>query len=103
LAATQAVSVDDVAEVLTCWLEVLSTRVRFAHSQNAQELARVLGASEWSQLGFNKRLWQALYDDVLQVQQQLQRANQLNALLLFEQLWLKLAKLVMKAQQPMSM
>lgn len=100
LSAVQGLSAETIPSVIETWLDAISAMVRYAHTQEHNALARLQDPSQWAALvegASSFALWQALYDDARQTQQQLQRANHLNANLLLEQLWLKLAKQRMKA------
>lgn len=102
LTGVHNISVDDIANLITTWLDILSAMVRCVHSRHDTCYLNHLHAThDWLALTHalpSLQFWQTLYDETRVMQQQLQRANHLNAHLLLEQLWLRLAKHFIKAQ-----
>lgn len=105
IAQVQSLSADDIVAFVETWLDTINHMIRFLYSNNEADIAHLQPTEGWlalSQTYPNVRFWQTLYDQSLAIQQQLQRANQLNANLLLEQLWLAVAKHFLQAQSRIS-
>jgi DNA polymerase III delta' subunit len=105
IADIQSLHADEVSALLQIWLDTIRQMIRFVQSKEPEYIAHLQPVQDWAALCetyTSDQFWQQLYDQAVLTQQQLQRPNQLNANLLLEQLWLRMAKQCLHAQSRVS-
>lgn len=105
LQALKVFSADEILDVMQTWLNIFNAIIRSIHAKSQAPIEALDQTEGW--LGLldiypQFSFWQAIYDEAYQVRIQLSQVNQLNATLLLEQFWLKLAKRCLQAQSRVS-